>query len=77
MNNYDNSADKIRLVTVTTGWSLQHLTQEDVVSYLTIAFICYQFVITSPRAYKAGKYWYKLLKDKLADIKHKRQASGG
>lgn len=76
MHNYDSSADKIRLITVTTGWSLQHLTQEDVISYLTIAFICYQFAITSPRAVKTAKYWYRVIRDKVANIK-KRQTQGG
>lgn len=66
MNSYDSSADKIRLITVSTGWSLQHLTQEDVISYLTIAFICYQFAITSPRAWKTIKYWWRIIKDKMA-----------
>lgn len=76
MTSYDSSADKIRLLTVTTGWSIQHLTQEDVIAYLTIAFICYQFAITSPRAVKAVRYWVRLIKDKLARTKH-RQTQGG
>ena len=63
MQSYDSTADKVRLVAVGTGGILQHLTQEDVVTYLTIAFILYQFVITSPRAYEAVKYWFRLFKD--------------
>lgn len=77
MTSYDSSADKIRLITVTTGWSIQHLTQEDVISYLTIAFICYQFAITSPRAWRAAKYWYRAVRDKIAQIKANRKSKGG
>lgn len=74
MTHYDSSADKVRLITVTTGWSLQHFTQEDIISYLTIAFILYQFAITSPRAVRAAKYWYRVIKEKIA---RRRQPKGG
>lgn len=77
MNSYDSSADKIRLATVTTGWSLQHLTQEDVIAYLTIAFICYQFAITSPRALKTIKYWYRLIKTKWVSFRQRKLTQGG
>lgn len=77
MQDYDSSADKIRLVTVTTGWSLQHLTQEDVIAYLTIAFILYQFAITSPRAVKTVVYWVRVIKTRIAKYRARRSGQGG
>lgn len=69
MQSYDSTADKVRIVAVSTGGILQHFTQEDIVSYLTIAFILYQFVITSPRAYRAARYWVRFIHGRV--LKHR------